>query len=97
MEVKIQSVKFDADKKLVDFIREKIAKMERFAEGIISVNVILKIDKDHEQGNKVVTMTFALPGDELVAERRCKSFEEAVDLGLDAIKNQIGKYKEKHR
>ena len=97
MEVKIQSVKFDADKRLVEFVQHKIAKMERFAEGIISADVILKIDKDDEIGNKVATVKFDVPGDDLVAERRCKTFEEAIDQCLDAIKKQMDKYKEKRR
>ena len=85
MNVKIQSVKFDADKRLVDFIQAKMDKMDRFVERAIGAQVTLRIDKDDEQGN------------ELLAERRCKTFEEAIDLCLDAIKKQIDKYKEKRR
>ncbi len=97
MEVMIQSVKFDADKKLQDFIREKLNKMERFVENIISADVFLKIDKNSEQGNKVATIKMEVAGGEFVAERQAKSFEEAVDLSLDAIRKQIDKFKEKHR
>lgn len=97
MNVKIQSVKFDADKKLVDFIQAKVSKMERFVEDILSAQVTLKIDKDEELGNKVAVVKFDVAGGELVAERRSKSFEESIDLCLDAIKNQIDKFKEKRR
>ena len=97
MQVKIQSVKFDADKKLVDFIQAKVDKMERFIERAISADVILKLDKDHEQGNKVATVKFDVPGADLVAERRSKSFEESVDLCLDAIKKQVEKLKDKYK
>lgn len=97
MQVKIQSVKFDADQKLVDFIQAKVDKMERFIERAIAADVILKIDKDHELGNKVATVKFDVPGADLVAERRSKSFEESIDLCLDAIKKQIEKLKEKHK
>ena len=95
MNVKIQSVKFDADKKLIDFIESKVAKIDRFIDNIVSVDVTLKLDKDFDNGNKVATIKVTVPGDELVAERQCKSFEEAVDSGLDAIRNQVDKYKEK--
>ena len=94
MNVKIQSVKFDADKRLVDFIQ---AKMDRFVERAIGAQVTLRIDKDDEQGNKVAIVKIDVAGDELLAERRCKTFEEAIDLCLDAIKKQIDKYKEKRR
>ena len=56
-----------------------------------------RIDKDDEQGNKVAIVKIDVAGDELLAERRCKTFEEAIDLCLDAIKKQIDKYKEKRR
>lgn len=97
MQVKIQSVKFDADKKLVDFIQAKVDKMERFIEKAIAADVILKLDKDHETGNKVVTIKFDVPGADLVAERRSKSFEESVDLCLDAIKKQVEKLKDRYK
>jgi putative sigma-54 modulation protein len=95
MNIKIQSVKFDADKKLIDFIEAKVAKIDRFIDNIVSVDVTLKLDKDFDNGNKVATIKITVPGDELLAERRCKSFEEAIDQGLDAIRNQVDKYKEK--
>ena len=97
MNVKIQSVKFDADQKLVDFIEAKLAKLERFDDKIISSNVILKLDKDHDNGNKVVTVNIDTPGNQLVAERRAKSFEEAFDECIDAIKKQIEKQKDKKK
>ncbi len=95
MNVKIQSVKFDADKRLVDFIEGKMAKFERFAENVTQAEVILKLDKDHEHGNKVVTIRVAIPGGELVSEQRSKTFEESIDIGLDALKKQVEKHKEK--
>ena len=95
MNVQIQSVKFDADARLVSFIEQKIAKLDRFVERAISADVILKLDKDFEKGNKVVTITLAVPGDELVAEAQCKTFEEAVDQSIDALKRQIEKRKDK--
>lgn len=95
MNVQIQSVKFDADARLVSFIEQKIAKLDRFVERATSAEVILKLDKDFEKGNKVATITLAVPGDELVAEAQCKTFEEAVDQSIDALKRQIEKRKDK--
>ena len=88
MNVKIQSVKFDADQKLVDFIQLKLSKIGRFADNILSADVTLKIDKDDEVGNKVAIVKLNVAGGELVADRRSKSFEESVDLCIDAIKNK---------
>lgn len=93
MNVKIQSVKFDADQKLIQFIEAKVQKMTRFSGDIIAAEVILKIDKDNDLGNKVATVKLDAPGSDLIAERRSKTFEESIDLALDAIKNQIEKAK----
>lgn len=95
MNVNIQAVKFDADKKLIDFIESKMTKLDRFIERSTSAEVILKLDKDHENGNKVATIRIDVPGDNLVAESRSKTFEEAVDTAIDALKRQIEKYKER--
>ena len=53
MNVQIQSVKFDADRKLVEFVEHKMDKLDRFVERAIGADIILKLDKDHELGNKV--------------------------------------------
>lgn len=95
MNVKIQSVKFDADQKLLDFVEHKLSKLDRFAENATGADVILKLDKDHEHGNKVATLTLRMPGEDLVAEAQEKSFEEAVDNAVDALKRQIERYKNK--
>ena len=95
MNVQIQSVKFDADKRLVEFVQSKIDKLDRFAERSTGAEVILKLDKDHEKGNKVATITLHMPGEDLVADHRAKSFEEAVDEAIDALKRQLDKFKNK--
>ncbi len=95
MDVKIQSVKFDADAKLLAFVEGKMTKLERFADRATGSDVIMKLDKDHEKGNKVVTISLRVPGDELVAESRAKSFEEAIDESIDALKKQLERVKEK--
>lgn len=94
MNIKIQSLKFDADQKLIDFIENKIGRLDKFTDGITSADVTLKIEKDNEHGNKVAVISLDVPGDKLVAEKQCKSFEEAIDMGIDALKKQITKHKE---
>ena len=95
MNVQIQSVKFDADKKLIDFVNLKMSKLERFAEDAVGAEVIMKMDKDHDSGNKVVTIRLEVPGNDLVAEARSRSFEESVDSAIDAIKRQIDRHKDR--
>lgn len=95
MNVKIQTVKFDADQKLIEFINAKMNKLDRFADRSIGSEVTLKLDKDNERGNKVATIRLEVPGDDLVAEYRSKSFEESVDGAIDALKKQIERHKER--
>lgn len=89
MNVQIQSVKFDADQKLIDFVEAKIAKLDRFAERSTGAEVTLKLDKDHEKGNKVASINLRMPGDDCFAERRARTFEEAIDEVITAIKKQL--------
>ncbi|WP_418991749.1 ribosome hibernation-promoting factor, HPF/YfiA family [Alistipes sp.] len=95
MNVQIQSVKFDADKRLVDFIQAKMDKLDRVAERSTGAEVILRLDKDFEKGNKIATITLHMPGEELVACHQAKAFEEAVDEAIDALKRQLDKFKAK--
>lgn len=95
MEIKIQSVHFDADQKLIDFVNAKMAKMERFAEDVTAADVTMRLDKDIENGNKVVVARLAVSGPDLIAEARAKSFEEAIDLAIEALKKQAEKHRNK--
>ena len=91
MEVKIQSVKFDASKQLIDFVEKKMSRLEKFENHSTGVDVTLKLDKDDEKGNKLALVTLHIPGGDIVSEQRARTFEEAVDLALDAVKRQIEK------
>lgn len=93
MNVQIQSVKFDAGKQLIEFIEAKMAKLERFAEPT-SAEVVLKLDKDPEKGNKIAVITLHVAGGDLRAESQARTFEEAVDDAIDSIKRQIEKRRE---
>ena len=95
MNVQIQSVKFDADKRLVEFVENKMDKLDRFAERSTGAEVILRLDKDFEKGNKIATVTLHMPGEDLVACHQSRSFEESVDEAIDAIKRQLDKFKGK--
>jgi len=97
MAVKIQSVHFDADKKLLDFIQERVDKLSTFYDGIINSEVVLKLDKSDNTENKIAEIKLHMPGSDLFAKKQCKSFEEAIDTSIDALKTQVMKHKEKLR
>ncbi len=95
MKIKINSVHFDADKKLIEFINKKIEKVSQFYEGIIGAEVTLKLEKDEKAENKLAEIRLEVPGSDNFAKKNAKSFEEAVDDAIDALKKQLEKHKEK--
>ncbi len=97
MNIQIHSVKFDADKKLIDFVTQKINKLSQYSDDIVSAEVFLRLDKDQEKENKLTEVKLEYPGGPLFAKKQSRSFEEATDLVADALKKQITRQKEKMR
>ncbi len=97
MNIKIQSVHFDADSKLIDFTNKKVEKLLKFYDHIVGAQVIFRLDKSATDENKVAEIRLEIPGNDLFAKRQCKTFEEAVDSVVDALKVQLTKHKEKQR
>jgi putative sigma-54 modulation protein len=97
METKIQSIRFDATEKLQAFIQKKTAKLEKSFEDIKKVEVQLKVVKPATALNKQTSITVTVPGNTLFVEKTCDTFEEGVDLCVDALRVQLEKYKEKLR
>lgn len=95
MTTNIQSIHFDADRKLLDFANEKVTKLNTYHEAIISSDIILRLDKSASSDNKIAEIKLQAKGQELFAKKQCTSFEEAIDTACDALKTQIKKYKEK--
>ena len=95
MENQIHSIHFDADKKLIDFINERVNKLELFFDHIIACEVYLRIDKSQDKENKNVEIKMLIPGKTLIAKKQCKSFEEATDEAVEAMRKQVTKFKEK--
>jgi putative sigma-54 modulation protein len=95
MDFKVNTVHFTADQKLVNFIRGKVDKLGMMSNQIIASEVYLRLDKNDEKENKIAEVKLLLPGGELFAKKQCKSFEEAADNAVDALKRQIEKYKAK--
>lgn len=93
MKISVQSLKFDADQKLLDYVEKKVSKVERFDDSITSVEVVLSLQEKPD--NKSVKLEARVPGDNLVVEKTAKSFEEAVTEAVDAMKERLVRNKEK--
>ena len=95
MDIKIHSIHFDADQKLLDYINDKVSKLSLFFDHIIASEVFLRLDKSSDKENKITEIKILIPGKELFAKKQSKSFEESADLVVEALRKQIVKHKEK--
>ena len=97
MKIKVQSIHFTADRKLLKFVEEKVDKLFQFYESIIDSEVYLRLDKSESMENKIAEIKITTPGKTLFAKEQCKTFEEATDVAVEALRKQITKQKEKIR
>ncbi len=97
MKVNINTVHFKADKKLIDFIDQKVDKLSNFYDGIIGGDVSLKLSNKADNENKIVEIRLIIKGYDLFAKKESQSFEEATDQAIDALKKQLTKHKDKSR
>jgi putative sigma-54 modulation protein len=97
MKVNLQSVGFKADQKLVDYIQEKLDKLEQFHDHIIDADVYLKVKNTAAKENKIVEIRLNVPGNDILVSKEGASFEEATDISEDVLKRQLRKNKEKVR
>jgi len=95
MKVKIHSIHFDADQKLINFVQEKVDKLDHYFDQIIDGEVFLKIDNADNNENKIAEIKLSIPGNNLFAKKQCKTFEEATDSAVEALRRQIRKKKGK--
>ena len=97
MNIKINSVKFVANKKLEDFVNVKVKKLIQFYEDIIFVDVYLKLENTQDLNNKITEIKLEIPGNDLFVKKQSNSFEKSTDNAVNALKRQITKHKEKLR
>src|SRR3954452_19536876 len=97
MNVKIQTVRFDADTKLVGYINRKLQKLNTFHDRIIKVDVFLKLDNVvHTIKDKIAEIRVHVPKHHFFVKCSSKSFEESFDNAFDSLVNQVKRKKDKH-
>jgi ribosomal subunit interface protein len=97
MEIKIQSIHFDATEKLEAFVEKKVSKLEHYYDGIIMADVSLKVTKPETVKNKCAGIRIKIKNGDCFAEKTCDTFEEAVVTAVEALEKQLLKYKEKSK
>lgn len=97
MEVNIKAIHFDITDKLVEFTNKKIDKLVRRYADIADVNVNYTLVKPETAMNKETGVELAVPGNgKLFASKTADTFEEGLDLCLDALEKQLEKTKQKN-
>lgn len=98
MNLNVHSIHFDADTKLVSFIKEKLDKLTLFHDSILSGEVFLRLEHDGDKReNKVVEIRLSVPGNDLFAKRQGKTFEEAAISTVEALRSQVERNKPRLR
>ena len=92
MRLQVHSIHFDADRKLIDFIQLRVDKLETFYNRLVEGEVFLRINNEGFD-NKTVEIKLSVPGKKLFAKEQARSFEAAAELAIEALKNQLKKFK----
>lgn len=96
MTVNIQTVHFDADQKLIQYVNQKIEKLPQFHDRIINVDVFLKLDNVvHNIKDKIAEIRVRVPRSEFFVKSTSKSFQASFDEALESMINQIKRKKQK--
>ena len=95
MKLQMHSVHFDADQKLIDHIQVRMDKLETFYDRFVDGEVILRLEKDDSNLNKLVEVKINIPRNQLFAKERAQTFEVATDLAFEGLRRQLKKFKEK--
>lgn len=92
MKLQVHSIHFDADIKLINFIQKKLNKLETFYDRLVDGEVFLRLNNEGVE-NKTVEIKLRVPGNQLFAVEKARSFEAATDLAADALRIQLKKFK----
>lgn len=96
MKLKIQSIHFDATQKLLDYIEEKVGKLDTFYPRIIDGDVVLRLEKNDRSKNKIIEIKLNVPGNTLFVKEQSTSFETAAINAIEGLKKQLLNRKEKY-
>ena len=96
MNVNIQTVHFEADNKLVDYVNKKLLRLDTFHDRIVKVEVYLKLDNVvHTIKDKIAEIKVHVPRQDYFVKCSSKSFEESFDKAMGSLINLIKRKKDK--
>lgn len=93
MKINLQTLKFKAKQDLTDFVNEKVGKLSRFDDKIISADVTLSLDGAGVPENKICDIRLIVPGNDDFVKKNAVSFEEAIQNCVDALQKILQRKK----
>jgi len=97
MNIIVRDLNFNAEQHLLDYAKKKAEKIYNLYEGIVGIEVNMRLENNSEEANKTSEIIVKVPGNDLFAKKTSASFEEATDSCTEAIRKQVTKHKEKVR
>ena len=94
MKIQVHSIHFYADRNLIEFVEQRVGKLQTFYDRMTDGEVFLRLNNEGVN-NKTVEIRINVPGKQLFAKEQAKSFEAAADLATEALENQLKKFKTK--
>lgn len=95
MKINIHAIDFTSGQKLSDLVHKKVQKFARLCGDVISIEVMLRLDRSDIKANKVCGIRLVIPGYDMLSRAQCKTFEETIAQAVNALKRQIEKRKTK--
>lgn len=93
MKINIQSLKFTAKQQLIHFVNDKVGKLSRFDDRIISAEVTLELDTANKVDNKICDIRLIVPGNDDFVKKNAVTFEEAVANAVDTLQTTLQRKK----
>lgn len=95
MKLTVKAINFDMAEKLELYIDKKTRKYHKLLAEDAEMEVRMNVVKPETANNKEVKVRVLGMGQELFSAQTCDTFEQALDLALDAVNKQLEKIKEK--
>lgn len=93
MKINITALKFRAKKELKEYVIEKVSKLSRFDEKIISADVTLTLDSANIPENKICDIRLVVPGYDAFVKKNAATFEEAVLSSVEVLRKVLHRKK----
>lgn len=94
MKINLQTLKFTAKQELKDFVQEKVSKLSRYDDKIISADVTLILEESKIPANKVCEIRLIVPGNDDFVKKIGESFEEAILVAVETLQTILNRKKQ---